>query len=291
MLVPSAVQELEKESATVKVSNLLADSSAAFLKKVFAECGTIESVKFRAPASNSSLQSKKAFVKFSDKEAADKAIAMNGTLVEDRHLQVSVLFPEPDFDCSLFVTNLTEKVNEEKLWKTFEKFGPVKSVDLALTGQGKWFATVTFGNKEARRLATKDHIQLDGVVLKVCRRHSPEKREAKRKEKVQKLQEQAAVAQEEFYNHPIIGEDWDLMAPGENLDVDFKNVRTYTSKRIHKQWMEEIMGKRKPKLTKEKGFVAAEAREVKRKKRADREQKEKDNKIKVNRIKIRIKKI
>ena len=85
-------------------------------------------------------------------------------------------------------------------------------------------------------------------------------------------------------------EDWD-MNPIDVQEYDFKNIRTYNSKKKQKKQMEEIMGKRKPRITKEIGTVTAEAREAKKKKKLDRERKEKENKDKVKRIKIKIKKI
>jgi len=288
--IPSAFQELEKESETVKVSNLPLTANASYIQKFFENCGKIESIKYRSPKSDSQVISKKAFVKFCSQDAASKALDLNGTIYEDRHIQITKLFPSEDYECSILVSNLTNKVTEEKLWNLFSQFGQVKYVDLTFHPKAKWFATITFHTKEARRLSTKSHLQLDGEVLKIIRKISPEKREAKLLEKYRKMQEEKQKLAEMNAVNSQDEDEFELNPIG-NPDVDFKNIRSYSSKKKQKRIMEEKMGLKKAKLTKELGCVASEAKALKKKKKADREKTEKENKDRVKRIKIKIKKI
>lgn len=284
---PSAVSELESEAVTVKVSNLPLKADKSYLAELFLESGDIESVTFVAHEAELNLPSKKALVKFTSRLGAENALRLNGRVHEDRHVQVEELIRETDYDRTVIVKNISKTATEEKLWKVFSKFGAVRSVEVKLGREDTLSAVIAFETKEARRLATKEHIALAGKVLKVVRRLSPEKREKKTQERLEKAREAQKLLGR---GEKVEGEDWE-MNPMEAQDVEFKNIRSCNSKKKQRRWMEEIMGKRKPKLTKEMGSAAAEARETKKKKKLDRERKEKENKEKVKRIKIRIKKI
>ena len=285
LTAPSAISELENESVTVKVSNIPLKATNAYLSELFLEVGEIETVTFIPHQPELSLPSKKALVKFTTRQAAEQALKLNGRIYEDRHIQVEEIVNKPNYDCTVIVNNISKTATEERLWKLFSKFGGVKSINVKLGEEDTLRAIVIFETKEARRLATKEHMTLAGKVLKVVKRVNPEKKEKKVKKKLEQIRQ----AQESFVNE-VEGEDWDMNSI-EAQDVNFKNIRTYKSKKKQKHWMEEIMGKRKPKLTKEMGSVAAEARQAKKKKKLDRERKEKENKEKVKRIKIKIKKI
>ena len=230
LLAPSALSELKSESVTIKVSNIPLKADKSFLTEFFLECGDIQSITFSSHVSGLNLPSKKAQVKFSTKEGAEKAIKLSGKIHEDRHIQVEPMFAPMDYDHTILVSNISKTATEEKLWRLFEKFGTVISLSIGLgKKQDTMHAKIVFESKEARRLAVKEHISLSGRVLKVIRKISPEKKEKKIKEKLEKIKKmrEEIESSNEDENE---AEDWD-MNPIDVQEYDFKNIRTYNSKK------------------------------------------------------------
>ena len=289
----SAIQELYKESAAVTVGNIPLSAKGKWIHDFFQGIGNIVSIKFRVP--KLPISSKKALVQFETAESAKKAIAKNGEEFDSRHVKVNPLFSEPDYESAVLVANLPKTATEEKLWKTFEKWGKVKSVEFIGEKSDKLFATVSFETKEGRRMAAKERTVVDGAVLVVKRRLDPVKRELKIKEKLQKLRDKMErEAAEKSAKKAEIGgpeeEEWG-MQPVENPDVEFKNIRGYASKKKQRRVMEELMGKKRPRLTKEMPSVGQQAKEEKKKKHEDRDKREKEAREKIKRVKLKFKKL
>ncbi len=218
---------------------------------------------------------------------------MNGQVHSDRHIKVSTLFANPDYKSTVLVASLPLGATEEKLWRLFEAYGPVVDVNLMASEERKSvFASVTFASKEGRRRAVADRIIFEGCLLTVKRRSDPSKRALKVKKKIEMIKAQIRKVpgdpEDELDEEYLFGV---TTGPNANPHVEFKNVHGYLSKEKQRRCMEEVMGKRKPKLIKELSPYSKQAHADKKQKRADREKREKENRERVNHIKLKIKKI
>ena len=123
------------------------------LKKYFADCGSIESV--RMPTWQDSGRSKGyGFITFDDASSLEAALKLHKSEVEGRWLNVAVanaaggdeargnnkfqsFTSTPEEDCkTLFVKNLPYDVTEDKIGETFSTYGEIESVRIA-TDQGR----------------------------------------------------------------------------------------------------------------------------------------------------------
>lgn len=169
--------EPEKLERTLFVGNLNKNvtekSNLKKLKALFKPYGDIESIRFRSVAFSKNLPKKIAFITkelhperdclnayivFKDKESAQNAIELNGTLFNEKHIRVDIEGSEKKLDekKSVFVGNLAFDEQEETLWKAFSDCGEVTNVRLvrdAKTNLGKGFGYVTFKERSSVSLA------------------------------------------------------------------------------------------------------------------------------------------
>ena len=200
---------LEKRQRTLFVGNLPGKMTKKSLKKLFREFGTIESVRFRSqpldlenkmPYHDTALtrriaavkglvngeRTQKAFVVFKTSEEAHKALALNMTKVQDKHVMVdfagtrssekggendsaSVQY-EPSM--SVFLGNLPLDVEEEEIITLFNaadhlpqvqgEIEAVRVVHDKATGLGKGFGYVLFKTTKAAKAA----LDLNGEKLR-----------------------------------------------------------------------------------------------------------------------------
>jgi len=171
--------EPEKLERTLFVGNLdknvTEKANLKKLKALFKKYGTIESIRFRSVAFSKNLPKKIAFITkefhperdclnayivFEKKESAQKAIELNGTLFNEKHMRVDLEGGEKKLDekKSVFVGNLAFDEQEETLWKAFSDCGEVTNVRLvrdAKTNLGKGFGYVTFKDRASVSLAVE----------------------------------------------------------------------------------------------------------------------------------------
>jgi len=155
--------EPEKLERTLFVGNLNKNvtekSNLKKLKALFKPYGDIESIRFRSVAFSKNLPKKIAFITkelhperdclnayivFKDKESAQNAIELNGTLFNEKHIRVDLEGKDKKLDekKSVFVGNLAFDEQEETLWKAFSDCGEITNVRLvrdAKTNLGKGF--------------------------------------------------------------------------------------------------------------------------------------------------------
>ncbi|KAI8379377.1 uncharacterized protein BYT42DRAFT_644659 [Radiomyces spectabilis] len=166
-------EEQEKEQRTVFVGNLsvkcIEKAGYKALKAKFQECGTIQSIRFRSVALAIPMNRKAAFLSgkihssrdvlnayivYKEKEAVNKAVAMNGQIFMEKHLRVdSVAAPKPhDRKRSVFLGSLPFDVQEEELWAFFKDCGEVESVRVVRdksTNIGKGIGYVQFVDRDS----------------------------------------------------------------------------------------------------------------------------------------------
>lgn len=142
----------DQNQKEIHVEGLPFDWTEEDLKKQFAACGEIQSVKM--PTWHDSGRSKGyGFVTFADSNSVDEALKLNKTEVDGRWLNVALatgasdsrkgnskfqsFSSSPEEDCkTLFVKNLPYDVTEDQIGDTFSSYGKIESVRIA-TDQGR----------------------------------------------------------------------------------------------------------------------------------------------------------
>ncbi len=197
----------EKRQRTIFVGNVPATMTKKSVKRLFVPFGAVESVRFRSqplnlekklPYQDASLarrvaavkgseyvnaaRTQKAFVVFKDAEDAKKAVALNMTEVEGKHILVDFAAANSkaedgaavqyDPALSVFLGNLATDVEEEEIIAFFHgqdhlptlegQVEAVRVVHDRATGLGKGIGYVLFKTKNAARAA----LQLNGEALK-----------------------------------------------------------------------------------------------------------------------------
>nr|CAD7401435.1 unnamed protein product [Timema cristinae] len=175
----------EKESRTIFVGNVPNSWNKFKIKRYFSKYGAVESLRLRCPPLADPRVPKKVaiikkkfhpdrtnihvFVCFVEKESAYKALAANGTLLDEHHIQVDLAEnsskAEHDPRKAIFIGNLPFSAEEEDLWKMFEECGNIENIRVSrdkYTGVGRGFGYVNFQNVDGVELALK----LNGEKLK-----------------------------------------------------------------------------------------------------------------------------
>ncbi|KAJ1648282.1 Nucleolar protein 12 [Coemansia asiatica] len=160
------------------------------LKAMCAKYGKIKSIRFRSIAFSELLPRKVAFVsgkfhskrescnayvEFVHEEAAKKAVELNGTMFQEKHIRVDMADNSRSHDMkrSIFVGNLDFAAQEEDLWKHFGTCGTVENVRIIRdpkTNIGKGFGYVQFTDRNAVSLALKlNSLELNSRKLRIER--------------------------------------------------------------------------------------------------------------------------
>ena len=155
----------------VFVGNLSYDIDDDTLKKAFASCGEVTSIRWGMDRETGDFKGY-GHVEFSETEATDKAVAMAGEMVLGRAIRVDFAKgsssprksggksargykPEsakPDGCNTIFVGNLSFNITEDAVWEAFGACGEVTRVKLATdreTGEYRGFGHVEFSSTEA----------------------------------------------------------------------------------------------------------------------------------------------
>ncbi|KAI7825888.1 hypothetical protein BX661DRAFT_184351 [Kickxella alabastrina] len=145
------------------------------LKALCVKYGKIKAIRFRSIAFSeilprkvafiqgkfhSARQSCNAYVEYTSEESATKALELNGTVFQEKHLRIDLASNAKAHDSkrSIFVGNLDFAAQEEELWTHFGTCGTVENVRIirdARTNIGKGFGYVQFDDRAAVALALK----------------------------------------------------------------------------------------------------------------------------------------
>ena len=198
-----------REGRTVFVGNLPTTCTKKQIKRMFRQYGHVETVRIRSmQVAEGSLAVKvakrthkqiggssfNAYIVFSSEKDAEEALALNGTLVEGRHVRVDLAgrSREHSHQRSVFVGNLPFSADEEALRAVFSGCGEVEGVRIVRdtkTGVGKGFGFVTFGEKSGVVFALKqsNKLELEGRKVRVFKSREIPSTEVKKK-KMEKQQ-------------------------------------------------------------------------------------------------------
>lgn len=178
-----------RDERTVFVGSLPINYTRKQVKHLLKQYGAVESVRLRSmlvdkgklPAKVAMKTHKQlagttlnGYVVFEHQEDAEKALALNGTLLEGRHLRVDIAGRSGahQHKCSVFLGNLPFTVDEEAVRGQFSDCGDIESVRLvrdAKSGVGKGFGFVTFKDRSGVLFALKKNgkAELEGRSLRV----------------------------------------------------------------------------------------------------------------------------
>lgn len=179
-----------RENRTVFVGNLPPTITRRKLKQLFSQSWKVESVRLRSMivekgklpvkvAKRKQLQitssTINAYVVFIEEDDANKARALNGVLVGDRHIRVDLVTGENEHEHGrcVFVGGLPYSVDEEEVREVFTRYGDVESVRVVRerkTGTGKGFGFVTFQDQSGVMFALQQRgIEMKGQKLRVMK--------------------------------------------------------------------------------------------------------------------------
>merc|ERR1711874_173606 len=183
--------DFEMEGRTIFVGNLPTSIKKKHLKKLFANFGKIETVRFRCAGRPDLKTTKKvavitrkfhddrdninAYVRFSNEAEATAACAVNGQTVEGHTVRVDMALDGKKHDQrkDVFLGNLHYNTKEDDVKKVFEKCGEIVDVRLirdATTGIGKGFGYVNFATADAVELAVRlNKVEINGRQARVGR--------------------------------------------------------------------------------------------------------------------------
>jgi len=160
----SALQLKERNERTIFVGNVDLDLDKKHLQKHFKECGKIEKIWFRSvPVEEGKIPTKaavimkkyakdaagkNAYVLFSTKEEAEKALDLNGSKIQNNTLRVDTAIRKQfDYTKTIFIGNLPFNATEEELRTFFSDCGKMDNVRIvrdSATHVGKGIAYITF---------------------------------------------------------------------------------------------------------------------------------------------------
>ncbi|KAH8407161.1 hypothetical protein KR222_009559 [Zaprionus bogoriensis] len=174
------------EAATVFVGNLPINTKRVQIVRLFQPFGTVNSIRLRTAGGKQLFKHKQrkgagslnAYVVMNSAEAAEKALALNGTEFKENHLRVTPAAKadgaagasgnehtpnEADVKRTIFVGNLKYSANEQKLREIFSSCGEIDYIRCLQDGEKgcKGVAYVCFQKPDAVGLA----IELNETVL------------------------------------------------------------------------------------------------------------------------------
>uniref|UniRef100_A0A224YV41 Nucleolar protein 12 n=1 Tax=Rhipicephalus zambeziensis TaxID=60191 RepID=A0A224YV41_9ACAR len=260
----------DKDERTIFVGNLPGTATQKAVRHVFSKYGTIESIRFRSivpakeslskkvafisKALHSNKQTVNAYVVFKAKEAVNKAITLNGSVLFGNHIRVDCV-GAPKSQVSekqtVFVGNLAHEVQDEELWKLFAECGDVVAVRLVrdkVTGMGKGFGFVTFKQMDGAALALEmTGREVSGRPIRV----SPFSKQAVPKKAVQQrspFQRKAKKAQESLEGVDFKG------SQAEHLTKKKRKLKKQIREKVQQKLQKKIfqLGGGSPKKAKKK---------------------------------------
>jgi len=190
----------EEKNKTVFVGNLPVDITQKVLKRLFASCGAIETLRLRSAIPGKLHMPKKAavikrelsknqdtiiaYVKFQEGKSVKGALKLNGNVLDGRHIQVDSCASSKRYDDkrTVFLGNLPFDANEERLYEHFSDCGDIEKVRLVrdrASGDGKGFGFVVFKDPTSVSFALKlDGEKFDNRNLRITRVVKKHKRKA-----------------------------------------------------------------------------------------------------------------
>lgn len=181
-----------RANRTIFIGNIPVSCTKKHIKLLFKPYCSVESIRLRSMRvspgdmpSRLAKRTQKQLVKGSTFNAyvvvpscteAESCLALNGTILQGRHLRVDLIVEKKllQTQWSVFIGNLPFNVDEEKLREVFNICGEIENVRVvrdSKSGIGKGFGFVTFADRSGVMFALKQNkkVALDKRTLRVCR--------------------------------------------------------------------------------------------------------------------------
>ncbi|KAK0386702.1 hypothetical protein NLU13_6536 [Sarocladium strictum] len=150
---------------TVYVANFPPAADDAFMRNLFKDCGNILSIRW--PSLKVNTHRRFCYISFRSKDASAKAVAKDGTLLEDRY-KLLAKYSDPGRKKNregavaegreVHLSNLDRSASEADLRDVFSKFGKVMRVNIPqnMAGKNRGFAFIDFETKEQAEKAADE---------------------------------------------------------------------------------------------------------------------------------------
>uniref|UniRef100_A0A8D8QFU1 RNA-binding protein 34 n=1 Tax=Cacopsylla melanoneura TaxID=428564 RepID=A0A8D8QFU1_9HEMI len=180
----------EQESRTVFVGNLPLKISRHKVTNMFKQYGEVETVRYRSvPVADiniprnacikmNNIHEKRtnmnAYVRFKNIESVEKALEMNGIVVNEHTIRVDTALKQPKANShSIFIGNLPFEAEEEELRKAFQTCGEIDNVRIIRdqkTNTGKGFGYVNFKSADGVAFAMEmENVKIRNREVRVKR--------------------------------------------------------------------------------------------------------------------------
>ena len=263
----SPEEKLEIDKRTLFIGNLPLGYKRKQLRKLFADFGKIQSLRFRSVAIsdlklgrkvclktnkvNENATCKNAYIVFDHEECLEKALSKNGVLVNDHHIRVDKIVKskqqiKDDSKNSIFIGNIPFAATEENIRSALEQCGDIEYVRLlrdAKTNIGKGFGYVKFVDSSGVMFAMKikDTVEVNGRKLRIQRCKSKVTLENTKKAKELRAK-QKDEAKNNFRGRKSKSSDKDIFS---GKVTKSKNKKFDSDKRPSKRNKQKTMSKQK----------------------------------------------
>ncbi|KAL1461440.1 hypothetical protein WDU94_013340 [Cyamophila willieti] len=180
----------EQESRTIFVGNLPLKIPRDKVTNMFKQYGEVETVRFRSvPVGDISLPrnacikmnkihekrtNMNAYVRFKNIESVEKALVMNGHVVNEHTIRVDTALKKPKANShAIFIGNLPFEAEEEEVRKAFESCGEIDNIRIIRdqkTNTGKGFGYVNFKSADGVAFAMEmENVKIRNREVRVKR--------------------------------------------------------------------------------------------------------------------------
>ena len=234
----SPEEQLLIDKRTLFIGNLPVGLKRKQLRKLFADFGKIQTLRFRSVAIsdlklgrkvclktnkiNENATSKNAYIVFEHEECLDKALSKNGSLVNEHYIRVDKVVKskqeiKEDSKNSIFLGNVPFSATEEDIRTALLQCGDIEYVRLlrdAKTNVGKGFGYVKFVDSSGVMFAMKikDNVEVNGRKLRIQRCKSKITLENTKKAKEVRTKQKEETQKKSFRGRKSKSSDKDMFA-------------------------------------------------------------------------------
>lgn len=161
----SQINVQSAHNLTIYVTNYPPAADEKYIRQLFQDCGDILSIRW--PSLKVNAHRRFCYVSFRDNDASARAVAKEGTLLEDKY-KLLAKYSDPNRKKSregavaegreVHVSGLSPSATEDGIREIFSKYGTISRVNVPrnLSGRGRGFAFVDFETKEEAEKAASE---------------------------------------------------------------------------------------------------------------------------------------
>ncbi|UKZ81070.1 hypothetical protein TrVFT333_008838 [Trichoderma virens FT-333] len=150
---------------TIYVTNYPPAADEKYIRRLFKDCGDILSIRW--PSLKVNTHRRFCYVSFRDSEASARAVAKEGTILEDKY-KLLAKYSDPNRKKSregavaegreVHVSGLSPSATEDEIREIFSKYGTISRINVPrnISGKGRGFAFVDFATKDEAEKAASE---------------------------------------------------------------------------------------------------------------------------------------